>query len=239
MKNYYAFSKFYDSVMGDRKLETKRIETLIRKYNPKAKTILELACGTGSIIYNLSKKGFAVSGVDISESTLDIARQKIPRKNLYHQNIINFKISKKFDVILCVFDSINHLLKLREWEKTIQTAHLHLNSSGIFIFDINTESKLKYLSSSGPNEINFGNNNIIINILQKRKGIYNWNIKIFEGKKSGECERYTENINERSFPLNIIKRAVKKIFGNFTVLDFDNNKVSSKSHRLYFVCFRN
>lgn len=238
MKNYHIFSKFYDSVMGDRKLEAKKIRTIISDYHPTAKTVLELACGTGSVISHLSKKGFDVSGVDISRSMLKIAKNKNPRAKLFCRDMVNFKTSRKFDVVLCVYDSINHLLFSREWEKTIKNAYSHLNRNGIFIFDVNTENKLKYLNGSKPSVIKFGNNRIEIDVRQKKGSIYNWNIKIFERKKGGEYKCHIENINEKSFPLSTINRLVKKIFRNFKVLDLENNKVSSKSQRLYFICFR-
>jgi trans-aconitate methyltransferase len=49
MANYDTFDRFYDAIMGDRAKPTERLLKFIRKASPKAKNVLELGCGTGSM----------------------------------------------------------------------------------------------------------------------------------------------------------------------------------------------
>lgn len=206
MTNYDIFAKFYDSVMGDRTIEGIVIEKLVKQYNPSAKSVLELGCGTGVFLKYFSDHGYIVTGIDLSEKMLAIARQRMPGVDLFHQDMTNFSLPEKYDVILCLFDSINHVLTYDGWEKIFSLARAHLNEDGVFIFDINTKKKLEILSRSGPISSEFDGNKVIMNIVFKDE-IYNWNIKIIEKQKDGRETIYEENIKEQSFP--IVKRHIQ------------------------------
>jgi len=61
MPSYEIFGKFYDAVMGDRSEAAERLTELIRETNPNAKNVLELGCGTGSMLKHLQDR-YQVSG---------------------------------------------------------------------------------------------------------------------------------------------------------------------------------
>jgi predicted TPR repeat methyltransferase len=137
MASYDTFGKFYDAVMGDRAQATERIRGFIRKARPKAKNVLELACGTGSVLKHLSKH-YEVWGLDLSKQMLSVARKKVPHARLSRQNMVTFHLRQRFDVICCVFDSINHIASFTDWKFLFGNVHQHLSDGGVFIFDINT-----------------------------------------------------------------------------------------------------
>lgn len=236
MNNYDIFAKFYDSMMGDRTIEGAAIEKLVKQYNPSAKSILELGCGTGVFLKYFFDRGYNVSGVDLSEKMLAISRQRIPAANLSCQDMTNFSLPSKYDVILCLFDSINHVLVYADWERMFSRAKLHLDEGGVFIFDINTKKKLEMLSQSGPISSEFDGNKAIMNIALK-DGTYNWNIKIIEKQENGSEVIYEENIKEQSFPIEQIEGSLKKIFSRIVLLDQNEGvQASEDSKRVYFVC---
>ena len=76
MPAYEIFGKFYDAVMGDRSRPAEHLEKLIRSANPNARNVLELGCGTGSILKHL-QHNYKVSGLDTSSRMLSIARHKV------------------------------------------------------------------------------------------------------------------------------------------------------------------
>jgi ubiquinone/menaquinone biosynthesis C-methylase UbiE len=78
---YRMFSRFYDLVMGDRSQVATYLCSLIKRYKPDAKSILEIACGTGGILGFLSES-YEVAGLDRSRAMLSIARQKLPWNQL-------------------------------------------------------------------------------------------------------------------------------------------------------------
>jgi cyclopropane fatty-acyl-phospholipid synthase-like methyltransferase len=114
--SYDIFGKFYDAVMGDRAEATERLRGFIGRANPRAKNVLELACGTGSVLKHLSKH-YDVWGLDLSKQMLSIARKKLPPSRLSRQNMVTFHLRQKFDAICCVFDSLNHVASFTQWKR--------------------------------------------------------------------------------------------------------------------------
>ena len=116
MTSYERFGEFYDAVMGDRRAAAEQVVELIRAAKPDAKNVLELGCGTGSILKCL-QDAYEVSGLDISGKMLSVARKKVPRSKLFRQDMVDFRIDGRFDVIFCVFDSLNHVRRFSDWKK--------------------------------------------------------------------------------------------------------------------------
>lgn len=233
MAAYDILGRFYDAIMGDQRESAMKIRKLIREYHPKAHALLELACGTGSYLQHLSNY-YEVAGLDISSLMLSIARNKLPNVPLYQADMLRFQFDKSFDVIICMNDSINHLLKLRDWEKLFSTTSDHLYSNGIFIFDINTNQKLKNLSESPPLVHEFGKNFLITSVSYK-KNKYEWHLRIFENAGRENYLLHEEILNEKAYSVKQIKKTLSKRFKKIQVFDLDNEQVTPKSKRLHFV----
>ena len=234
---YAKLDRFYDAAMGDRTETATYIRRLIRRYNPKARTLLELACGTGAILKILAES-YDVAGLDVSPQMLALARKKRPHVRFYRKDMVKFELPTKFDVIICVFDSINHVLKFTDWQKIFRNAARHLEEDGLFLFDINTEAKLKRLVNAPTWVHKFGRNLEFIKVTDCRREIVNWNIRVFEHRRGNRYGLYEENIKEISFPVNKIRAALRRQFTTVKVVDTLGRKHSSKSDRLYFVCKR-
>ena len=235
MPSYEKLDRFYDAAMGDRTEMASYIRRLIRRHKPRARTLLELACGTGAILKILAKS-YDVAGLDLSPQMLLLARKKLPHVRFYRKDMVSFSLGKKFDVIICVFDSINHVLKFADWKKIFRNASRHLEEDGLFVFDINTEAKLDRLISAPTWVHKFGRNLEFINVTDGRRGIANWNIRVFEYQSRNKYRLFEEDIKEISFPVNKIKAALRNQFTNVKVVDALGRKSSSKSDRLYFIC---
>jgi SAM-dependent methyltransferase len=229
--------RFYDAAMGDRTEMASYIRRLIRRHKPKARTLLELACGTGAIL-KLLAKSYDVVGLDVSRQMLSIAREKLPHVRFYRKDMVRFDLEKKFDVVICVFDSINHVLHFADWKKIFRNAARHLQEDGLFLFDINTQAKLERLISAPTWVHKFGRNLEFINVTAGRRGIANWNIRVFEHRRGNKYGLFEEDINEISFPVKKIRASLRKQFTTVKVVDALGRKPSSKSDRLYFICKR-
>src|SRR5919197_4520428 len=99
--------------MGDRAEHARYLRSLIKKHAPGARSVLEVACGTGSILKQLWTY-YEVTGVDLSEEMLDRAAEKVPGVPLFRGDMRKLNLGERFDVVLCVYDSINHLLRFDE-----------------------------------------------------------------------------------------------------------------------------
>jgi predicted TPR repeat methyltransferase len=195
MTSYGRFGEFYDAVMGDRRAEAEQVTELIRVAKPGARNVLELGCGTGSILKYL-QDAYEVSGLDISAKMLSIARKKVPRSKLFRQDMVDFRINARFEVIFCVFDSINHVRRFSDWKKVFAAVRRHLLPGGCFIFDINTQPKLERLIAGPPWVHRFGRNLLIIDVTALPRGELNWNLKVFEHLNGSRYALHEEDIVE-------------------------------------------
>jgi predicted TPR repeat methyltransferase len=186
--------------MGDRRAAAEQVMELIRAVKPDAKNVLELGCGTGSILKCL-QDAYDVSGLDVSGKMLSIARKKVPRSKLFWQDMVDFRIDGRFDVIFCVFDSINHLRRFSDWKKVFAAVRRHLLPGGCFIFDINTQRKLERLIAGPPWVHRFAKNLLIIDVTALPSGGSNWNGQVFEHLNGRRYALHEEDIVEVSFPL--------------------------------------
>lgn len=237
MTSYEKLDRFYDPAMGDRTETAAYISRLIRRHKPKARTLLELGCGTGAILKILAKS-YDVAGLDVSPQMLALARKKLPHVRFYRKDMVRFELATKFDVIICVFDSINHVLNFTDWQKIFRNAARHLEKDGLFLFDINTEAKLERLINAPTWVHKFGPNLEFISVTDCRSGIVNWNIRVFEHRRGNRYGLYEEDIKQISFPVNKIRASLRKRFANVKVIDATRGTSSAKSDRLYFVCKR-
>ncbi|TDJ08149.1 MAG: class I SAM-dependent methyltransferase [Deltaproteobacteria bacterium] len=238
MASYDAIGKFYDDIMGDQKESAKQIHKLIKKFHPAAQSVLELGCGTGSYLQHLSRH-YNTAGLDQSSVMLSIAREKLPKAELYQTGMLEFKFNKRFDVIICMNDTFNHFIKVLDIKKLLLKVYEHLAENGIFIFDINTEYKLNTLSESPPIIHQFGDNYFITNVSVIRNNIYEWDLRIFENIENNNYRLYEELLYERSYTIFQIEKFLTKIFRNVNVFDLNKKRVSSTSERLHFVCIKN
>jgi SAM-dependent methyltransferase len=235
MANYDTFGRFYDAIMGDRAKPTERLRAFIRQASPKAKNVLELGCGTGSVLKHLAKE-YDVCGLDLSKTMLSIAQEKVPQARLSRQDMVRFNLRETFDVICCVFDSVNHLLSFAAWKKLFVNVYRHLSDEGTFIFDVNTRKKLDRHIAGPPWVHQFGDNLLIMKVTAIRRNAANWNIKVFERTKGNRYLLHEENIRETSFPMRSIVRELRVHFRHVEIIDPDRRRPSAESQRLYFVC---
>lgn len=136
---YKNFSKIYDKFMEicDYKEWINLLENYIIEYNPKANSILDLGCGTGSSLLNMSDK-YQLSGLDLSEEMLRKANKKLKKKNvkLFLGDMREFDTGESYDVIFSFFDTVNHLTSIHDLMDLFNSVKNSLNSNGIYIFDV-------------------------------------------------------------------------------------------------------
>lgn len=94
---------------------------------------LDAGCGTGGrLIRLLKEKGFAITGIDVSQAMISLAKEHHPDENFFVQDICTWKTQEKFDFILA-WDSLFHLPLPMQKPVVLKLCHL-LSSGGILIY---------------------------------------------------------------------------------------------------------
>ena len=138
---YDNFAEIYNRYWAEFPLRILPIlERLALKDHAPGTAILDVCCGTGQLAKALSKRGYAVAGVDASEQMLKHARLNAPDATFYCFDIRAFELPSEFAIAFSTFDSLNHLLTLADLKKVFANVYRHLSAQGAFVFDMNLES---------------------------------------------------------------------------------------------------
>ncbi len=112
--------------------ETEFYINIIReKARIDVKTLLHPGCGAGCNDYTF-KKHFRVTGVDISDGMLDIARGKNPEVAYLHGDMRSLNLKERFDAV-AIPESIDYMVTLPDLERAINAACRHLNPGGLLL----------------------------------------------------------------------------------------------------------
>lgn len=126
--------------LGDSKTNEYLSQKIKKYFSKTANSLaLDLGCGTGTTAFTLAKSGFNTTGIDISETAVEIGRDLARQQNLEIKfiagDVLNLKaLNKKFDFI---YDShFLHCIVLEEDRKKVfNEIKSVLNVDGIFILD--------------------------------------------------------------------------------------------------------
>jgi len=114
--------------------EAATIERIVRERNAGARTLLDVACGTGKHLEHLSTR-FECEGADIDEGLLGVARQRVPGVPLHHADMRDFDLGKQFDVVTCLFSAIGFVGGPDGLAAVARTFARHLNAGGIAVVE--------------------------------------------------------------------------------------------------------
>ena len=130
----------------------------------ETKTLLHLGCGAGGHDY-IFKKHFKVTGVDISERMLEIARKTNPEVTYVHGDMRRLDLNECFDAV-AIPDSIDYMLTLKELRKAISAASKNMKPGGVLLIVANTyedfqQNNFCYTGAKDDVEITIFENNYV------------------------------------------------------------------------------
>lgn len=126
------------------------IEKHFRKNPLPGNTVLDLACGTGSLTKELALRGYEMIGADRSPEMLAEAAEKnrgvSPVEPIFLcQSMEKLDLYGTIDACVCCLDSVNYVTDPKKLARTFQRVRLFLTPGGLFLFDINSPEKLEGL----------------------------------------------------------------------------------------------
>lgn len=161
--SFTRVAPYYDELMRDVPYGSwvQYVFTLADRFQLEPRRILDLACGTGTISLMLEERGYEVVGIDGSAAMLAQARRKAAavRRSIpfLEYDLRSFKAPGEFDLVLCLYDSLNNILEPEGVQDVCRCVRRALRPGGLFILDVNTEYALRanlfsqeYMSPKAP-----------------------------------------------------------------------------------------
>lgn len=228
---YKNFSKVYDKFMeySDYGAWEKQIEELIAIEKPEGNRLLELGCGTGELLLRMAKN-YRCDGLDLSPEMLTIAQKKLKHRDvkLFLGDMVEFSTGEKYDIILAMFDTVNHLVSIEELEEHFKSVKASLNNEGIYIFDVVDREFMNTMFKGGV----FVDNRKDFSCIwehQVEDGIDYIEATYFLKISKNAWERYTENYSKKIFTFEEIEK-IAKDSGLAVIKKIENNKIAGKRY---------
>ncbi len=138
---YRTIAEHYDAIYGEPRyrLAYPFLHDLFRRRGP-VKEILDVACGTFALDLALVRRGYHVTGRDLSEDLLRVARRNLMESgrtvDLAKGDMRTLRLGQTYDTILCLGTAFNYLETQEDVQKALRTFRRHLRPNGLLIVDL-------------------------------------------------------------------------------------------------------
>lgn len=190
---------------------------------PEQGTILDLACGKGRHSVYLNSLGYDVTGVDLSENSINYAKQ-------FENETLHFDVHdmckpyhKTFDAVFNLFTSFGYFEREEDNLKTIKAIKANLNDVGFGVIDfLNSDFVIDNLVPENTKTVEG------IEFKQKRSFENGYIIKDISFAVDEKTYQYQERV--RAFTLNDFQELFEKagvylldVFGDYKLQKFDKH----------------
>jgi len=129
------YDAIYAAVGKDYGREVELLRGLIQQHKrSNGNALLDVGCGTGHHL-RLLQKYHQVTGLDLDSSILEIARQNCPGVTLHQADMVDFRLDRLFDVIVCLFSSIGYVKTVGRLNAAVKTMSQHLAPGGLLLIE--------------------------------------------------------------------------------------------------------
>src|SRR5258708_35358041 len=137
--SYEKSARIYDILyvgtgIKDYRAEVAELNRLIEESCPTARTLLDVACGTGAHLAELRRR-YEVEGADLSPAMLGVARERLPGVPLHQADMRELDLGRSFDAVICLFSSIGYVTDPSEMRSTVARLAVHVAPGGVLILD--------------------------------------------------------------------------------------------------------
>jgi SAM-dependent methyltransferase len=231
MSGYTDFARFYDRFTSnvDYGARARYFDAVIQKYNPGAQLLLDLACGTGSLSFELEKFGYDIAAVDDSYEMLSVAAQKRGELGsgvlFLCQEMSMLDLFGTVQATVCALDSVNHVTDKNELLEVFKKVSLFSEKNAVFVFDVNTVYKHQKVLAN--NSFVFENGDTLCawrNALEDDGLSVDISLDFFDkDAETGLYERFCTDFSERAYEIEELKEMLKKAGFEFrAVFDEDS-----------------
>lgn len=217
MSSYEFLADSYDQLTSDVCYQewADYLEKHFKKSPIPVHTVLDLACGTGSLSAELSLRGYEMIGVDQSAEMLAVAAEKC--RNLpgeapifLNQPMEELDLYGTIDACVCCLDSVNYVTKPAALRRAFSRVHLFLMPGGTFVFDIKPPEVLE--GADGEMYLDETEETYCVwrADYSKRRRILTYGMDIFRARRDGTWERGEEVHEEYAYTLDEVEEYLKQ-----------------------------
>lgn len=212
MSSYEALASSYDGLMADGayRKRANHLASLLKKCG--AQTVLDLACGTGTISCLLAEKGFDVIATDASEEMLTQAAAKA--QSLDHppfflcQSMPRLRLIEPVDAVVSTLDSLNYLTRTGDLKETFRRVFKWLKPGGSFFFDVNTPYKLRRMDSQLYTDETEDSFCVWRTFFSEKQQVCTYQVDLFRQRPDGAWDRSFEEHRERAWSERELRTAL-------------------------------
>jgi SAM-dependent methyltransferase len=165
---------------------------------------------------------------------LAVAAAKLPGVPLVEADMTSFRLDARFDAVICVFDTLNHLPRFEQWLALFARVREHLADGGLFVFDVNTTGRFARLHHT-PRYIDYFNGGVFSMGVRDFDGdLSMWTTTIISRNDDGTRRQYQERIPELGVPLARLRDVLAADFELLDQIGLDGEPATDDSERVYF-----
>lgn len=152
MDAYMGLARWYDDLTGDVPYEefAAYYEQKFRERGKSVTTLLDFACGTGTLTCMMAEKGYEMIAVDASSDMLMELMDKVYELEgvevplVLCQDATTLDLNDVVDACYCSLDGMNYLHP-DDLTELLRLLHLFIAPDGLFVFDINSPERFRSL----------------------------------------------------------------------------------------------
>lgn len=216
MSEYGALAASYDGLMADGAYRRRAdfLERLFRKGRIPVESVLDLACGTGTIACLLAERGYRVTAVDGSAEMLAQAAAKASGLELpplfVCQDMPRLRLARPVDAAVSTLDSLNYLTRVRDLRETFRRVYRWLRPGGQFIFDVNTPCKLRRMDRQVYLDETEEAFCVWRTFFSAKARVCTYQVDLFRLQADGSWERNFEEHRERAWEAEELRRYLEE-----------------------------
>ncbi len=137
------------------------VSTLFLLADHEPSRVLDAACGTGNVSFKMARRGWNVTGVDLSSAMIEVAQAKaqnlaprdvpphflagdfFPAPRFICDDLTTFDLNEAFDSATCLYDSLNYIIEPEKLQLAFARIAAHVEQGGVFVFDMNSDWAFK------------------------------------------------------------------------------------------------
>lgn len=216
MLPYEAFAACYDALMADVDYGAWAgyLAALIEEHGAPEKTLLDAACGTGTMTLLLKKAGFAVTGADASPAMLGRAAEKARAEGLQAgfvcQDLRALALHAPVGVVNCALDGVNYLTAVADLRAFFVRASAVLRPGGLLLFDVSTPYKFENVIGDRTFADEAGEAAFIwFNAYDAGSALCRMQLTLFVREADGRYRRFEEEHVQRAHTLDELEHAMR------------------------------